>query len=511
MIRKGNINENRTFGKLYLVICAVLVIGWIYPVEASGPPRAIISCNGCTGFQQISAAGYAASVPVGTQITLSGNSGYRSYAWYENGVLLPVNTRTITRNVNKNTQYTLTVVGPEGFDTRSIQISVIMPSGNIGLPDLSNIALDPDLGRTHFAVGDKFSVETGYDPNDFSNINFYWEVSDGSCLLVSDKSSAKTWITVVCRPSAGKNPEISAVVTNGISSNKKTVQIIIVDNTPPTVKNRYTYTMPLSHAEFQVSCSDCWTGSDYNENSDFLSEFTATLLDAENRAISSRTATAKRGQTFASVTLKAGDEGKYYLKVTVKDSHGLLSAVVDPIFVGFGNTEDDAPYIPINDTMSCDKGEPCPFDISKMNTHDLGVSIYFSDIIDITNPTTSETEPLFNTYRNQCRSFNCTTVFSNVGSRLIKITAQYMRGGKPSGKISEKIVTVFVREKGAQIPAQTPQKTKPAISPAATISRPLTPQPPPEVPAKPTPGLNPVAIFVAFAAAIFLRRRRFKH
>ncbi|MBU3965181.1 hypothetical protein KJ695_00020 [Patescibacteria group bacterium] len=491
---------------------AILIISAI-PVGASGPPpKAAISCQGCVNMEQVSAAEYTAFVRAGATITLSGNPGYQTYTWTQNGLRMS-GTQKIAVTIVSSTQYALTVTDSGGIgggaarsDTRAIQINLVSAGPqNIGVPDLSEIEID----NIYISVGDRIHVKIFWsNDNNYANINFYWEIeSDYSGLAIENKNSKETWIKVLAKPSDGKNPVIKAIITNGKFWSEKTVTVVVVDNTAPIVKGRYTYTTPLSHTGFEVSCGECWTGNGYNENSDFISEFTAILRDTKNHAVSSGTVTAKRGQTLSTITLKPGDEGKYLLEVTAKDSHGLSATFEEQVFVGFGNTEKDVPFIIVNDTLFCEAGKPCSIDLSRTYTYDLGVRIRFNDI---TAP--SRQEPLYNTGGALCTTFNCTTIFRYPYTYRVRITMAYVRNGAVADKSSEKIITVVVgeSEKREETPAQTATPIAGLTArplPVATtppLTR-LTPQLPPEVPAKPTPGLNPVAIFAVLIAAAMLQ------
>jgi len=505
-----------------MILAAMAVMIPANAVMASGPPpTAAISCQGCIGMIQTSANSYTVYAVLGATIRLSGNPGYQSYFWTQNG-LETNNTQEAKITVIASTQYTLTVTdygGPEGAKrstTSSVKIELASgTSQGTCPPDLADISVDADyLNRIVFAVGDWFSLEVpGFDKNSCPGAVFRWIINGGSSsgLVIQNSNNPKTLVFVSKKPDSGKNPLIRAQVCINGGCREKNVSIVVVDNTPPTVAGRCIYTTLLSHTDFDVSCGDAWTGSGYNEYGDFIAEFSATLLDAENHTISSGIVTAKRGETLRSVTLKAGAEGEYWLKVAATDSHGLSATFTEPIFVEFGNTEEDTPIIVVNDTIFCKTGERCPIDASKTEDHGLGTSFRFQSIAGSQAP-----ELLYNTHNALCVTFVCTTVFKYPYAYKVIVTAAYIRNGKVADKYSEKPVTVIVSEQGTRTPTQTAQIGNPTIptrtAPASPIVSALTPQPPPEIPAKPTPGVSPSAFFAALiAAAIFLRKKSNNH
>lgn len=502
----------RTTREMITAAALAMFMLLVFPAIASGPPVAAISCRGCVGIVQISGNSYTAYANAGATITLSANPGYPVYFW-TNG-LSTNSTQEIKVTVVSGLQYALTVTdyggvgGTERSDTKNAQISLASTvSQGTCPPDLADISVDSDyLNRIFFAVGDKFSVKTDFSESQCGDIAFHWE-SDDPGVFIENPAAKETQAVIKAKP-FGKNPVIKATITNGLVQREKNTTITIVDNTAPIVKGRYTYTTPLSHTEFEVSCGACWTGSGYNEYGDFIAKFVATLLDMKGQIISTGTATAKRGETLSDVALKAGDEGEYVLKVAATDSHGLSTTIAEPIFVSFGNTEEDVPLIVVNDTIYCETGEPCSIDASQTYDHDLGISFRFQSIADSQSP-----ENLYNTGGALCTTFVCNTVFKYPYTYQIKISAAYIRSGKVADRHSERTATVIVSEAGAQSPAQTPQIiAKPQTLSTATTPPTLTPQAPPEVAAKPTPGLDIITAFVSLiTAGVLVRGKKFKH
>lgn len=496
-----------------ILVFGILLVLAVYSVEASGALTAVINCEGCNSIELVSSTGYAAVVEPGKVIKLKGDPGYATYTWAKNGAVIAYGPE-LSVTVTENVQYSLTVMAKDQAisDTRTVQINLAAGAPkNICVPSLAKI----EIGSNKVALGERVPVKTDYDKNECPGAVFHWEADEG--IFIENPSAKETWITVKARPPSGRNPVIKAIVTNGASQDEQEVTIVVTSNAPPTVKGLYNYypNPPLSHKMFTVSCDKCQTGSGFNEAGDNITEFTAELLDANWKVVSSGTTTADQSKALSGVTLTAGDEGKYFLRVRAKDSHGLSSNDTEEIFVIFGNTEEDSPYIAISDIVYCDPGKPCPFDTSKTETHGLGISIHFENILDIKNPTRSKTEPLFNVNGNPCRSLNCTTVFPNAGDRKIKITMQYMRDGKPSGKVSEKIVTVIFGSPGnsVKIPVQTAKSVSPSVpQPASTAQAVKSPvETPPDIPTKPAPGLSLLGSLAVVTAAGFIRRRKNKH
>lgn len=499
MTGKGKINR---MGRK--VVVALLAVSLMFPFAANALPLSeIITCRGCvltrTGIDD-----FSAYVATGAVIELIGPAGYQSYIWTGGGQA--VYAQNIKAKITGDIAYVLKITDGTSVKVKTVQIKLTSSSQNIGVPELSEIELDNGLWRIAFAVGDRFRVKADWsNPNNYANISSYWVVEPGSGLLIENKNSKETWIKVLKMPEAGKNPTIKAIITNGNSRNEKNVMVRIVSNTAPTVRSKYD--IPLSNKPFEVRCSlsECFTGKGYNDDGDFFAEFSVSLIEASGTITGPVVKTFNRNSAQdLTVSIPAGSESKKTLRVAAKDSHGLTSVYEEIIVVDFGNTEQDAPYIKLAEPVAC-IGMECVFDTSQTDDHDLGLSRKFEV------KTISGFEKLFDKDGHLCTSPVCRTVFREPGNKEVKITMQYIRGGKPSGKASEKTAIICVGcGNSAQVPASVSHTTG-----NNAVRQPVIPSAPKDIPAageeykeeyhgvKPMPFLE-----TSFVAALLLLATR---
>lgn len=430
MIGKGKINRvNKK------VVMALLTVGLMFPLAANALPLSeIITCRGCV-LIQAGIDDFGTYVATGAAIELIGPAGYQSYIWTGGGQA--VYTQNIKAKITGDIAYVLKITDGTSVKIKTVQIKLTSSSQNIGVPELSEIEMDSGLWRIAFAVGDRFRIKSDWsNTNNYANISFYWEVEPGSGLLIENKNSKETWIKVLKMPEAGKNPTIKAIITNGNSRNEKNVMVRIVSNAAPTIKAEHD--VPLSNKPFEVRCplSECFTGKGYNDDGDFFAEFSVSIIETGGAIIGPVVKTFDRNSAkVLAVSIPAGSEGKKTLRVTAKDSHGLTSVYEEIIVVGFGNTEQDAPYIKLVEPVEC-IGMEYVFNTDKTEDHDLGLFRKFEI------KTASGFEKLFDKDGHLCTAPVCRTVFRETGKKEIKITMQYIRNMKPSGKASEKTVIV---------------------------------------------------------------------
>jgi len=417
------------------VVVALLTVGLMFPLAANALPLSeIITCQGCA-LNRIGVDEFSAFVKEGAVIELIGPAGYQSYIWTGGGQAIYA--QNIKAKITGDIAYVLKIADGTSVKVKTVQIKLTSSSQNIGVPELSEIELDNGLWRIAFAVGDRFRTKSDWsNTNNYANISFYWEVEPGSGLLIENKNSKETWIKVLKMPEAGKNPTIKAIITNGNSRNEKNVMVRIVSNAAPTIKAEHD--APLSNKPFEVRCSlsECFTGKGYNDDGDFFAEFSVSIIETGGTIVGPVVKTFDRNSAkVLAVSIPAGSEGKKTLRVAGKDSHGLSSIFEEPILVGFGNTEQDAPYIKLAEPVEC-IGMECVFNTDKTEDHDLGLSRKFEV------KTASGFEALYNTDGHLCAAPVCKTGFRKSEKTEIKITMRYIRNMKPSGKISEKTVIV---------------------------------------------------------------------
>lgn len=428
-------SENRRMNMINRKVVMALLAVLMFPLAANALPLSeIITCRGCA-LAQAGIDDFSAYVATGAVIELVGPSGYQSYIWTGGGQA--VYAQNIKAKITGDIAYVLKITDGTSVKSKTVQIKLTSSSQNIGVPELSEIELDNGLWRIALAVGDRFRTKADWsNANNYANISFYWEVEPESGLLIENKNSKETWIKVLKMPEAGKNPTIKAIITNGNSRNEKNVMVRIVSNTAPTVRSNYD--TPLSNKPFEVRCSlsKCFTGKEYNDDGDFFAEFSVSLIEAGGTIIGPVVKTFNRNSAQdLTVSIPAGSEGKKTLRVTGKDSHGLSSIFEEPILVGFGNTAEDAPYIKLVEPVEC-IGMECVFNTDKTEDHDIGLFRKFEI------KTASGFEKLFDKGGHLCTAPVCRTVFRETGKKEIKITMQYIRNMKPSGRVSEKTVIV---------------------------------------------------------------------
>lgn len=419
-------------GKIFIAACAVLIIGGFYTTEANAlPPSEAITCQGCSLLQE-SVDKFSAWVKKDSAITLTGPAGYQSYVWTGGGQT--VSGQSFTVKIVSDVVFTLTL---DGNKAKTVQINLTSPAVSCEL-----IASEIKSDTTSFAVGQRVKVSVDFKEEKCPQAVVLWTVEGGrsSGLIIENPQNEEIWIYVENKPPDGKNPIIKFSAIKGFQSIERILMVTVGDNNKPTIESLSTTpAMPLSHRKVEINCDECFTGKGTRDQGDYLTEFIVRVKSLDGKFDKTFTQTfGKDNIKPISVSIGSDLENDFYsIEARTKDSRGAYSETFfDKIFVGFGNTKDDAPYIKLKPVV-CD-GLVCAFNTAETITNDLGLSRrYYLKTI-------SGYELMYNVNGDLCTAEVCTTAFLKSGTYEVKITAQYMRGGKPSGKIAEKIVNMPV-------------------------------------------------------------------
>lgn len=431
-------------GKVIDGIAVFLVLIFLAGASNALAPSGEITCSGCNNIDHPTIDLFIANVDANRDITLMGPPGHPSYSW-RNEYGQEISTqKNLAVKITKDTQYALVI---SGNIVKNIKINAILPRKNQCLPDLAEI----DMKNTYLAVGDKEPIKAYWsDYNNCANITFYWKIDPeiGSGLEIENRSSYDTFIKVVGMPEAGKNPVITAVLTNGFSRHEVTKTLIVGSNTAPAVKTIYTVpAQPLSFKNFEIKCSEYTTGKTSNEEGDYIAEFNVRIRSLTGDFDRNVTQTlGKDSEKILSVSVTPGKEGFYFLEARIKDSHGAFSEIFsENIYVGFGNTDQDAPDIKLKRPVEY-KGFVYTFDTDATETHSEvpGLSILRKFEV----RTVAGFEALYEKNGHVCVTPVCVTEFREPGRKEVKITMQYRRNGVVSGAKSEETVFVDVGDNG---------------------------------------------------------------
>ncbi len=441
MIRNGK------FNRAILVLLAIFAVSMLVSVNASAlPPSEIITCQGCSLLQE-SVDKFSTWVKKDSTITLIGPAGYQSYFWTGGGQT--VSGQSFTVKISNNVVYSVTL---NGNKVKTVQVNLASEQGSCEL-ELGKIEID----NTILVVGSRVPIKTYYNKNKCPDAIFRYIVDDeiSSGVYIEKPTDRETWLVVRSKPVGGKNPIIRARITYGDQFREEFVMLSIGDNNQPMIKSLSTTpAVPLSGYTVTVNCNECFTGKGMNERGDSITEFSIRVKSLNGTfdkvfvkpfEINSKKAIA--------VSVGKLEEGFYGIEAKIKDSGGVYSETFfDIIFIGFGNTKGDAPYIKLNPIVC--KGLLCVFDTSETVTNDLGLSRRYY------LKTVSGYELMYNVNGTLCTAEICRTAFLKGDTYEIKIAIQYIRNGKPDGKIAEKTVIVCV---GCVNGAQIPFSTSPAI------------------------------------------------
>lgn len=456
----------------FIVLFSIVGLGAFGEIGVPSPSETVI-CQGCSGdLIQGTYGKFSGFAQKDSTITLICPAGHQSCDWDGGGQTVAGKDKNFPIKIISDTVITLVLDG-NGNNVKTVEIKLTSSGKSYCVPDLSEISIDgnkvkSDTTMIALTVGQRIPISVGIDysqcPED-SGAVFSW-ISDGKSLFIENPNNPKTWLVVKNNPVDGKNLELKAQEVNGYASNEKTVSLNIIGNTPPTIAGLYFYTTPLSHKEFTVDCNKCLTGANTNEYGDYIARLDIVVRNNKDGSIvaTGYDSVTKEDSRKPEVSMTLGDECNCSIEVTATDSFGASTKVKELLAVGFGNTDEDAPFIKLKEPIPCE-GLNCTFDTQLTNDHDLGLSIYFY------YRTVSGFEILWNKEGKPCRAPVCNGVFPQQGIYDVKIIMQYMREGKPDGKMSEKIVTVSV---GGVASAVSPVSAKTAtavVQPTPVITR----------------------------------------
>jgi hypothetical protein len=445
-------NKKTVVWMFLAVVFAMIMLVLI--ASASNPPMVKVDCGGCYSINEVP-GGYEFYADSGEKINLVGSAvggdGAVRYVWTKNGKSICSLSSCLVIVAESAVEYVFTATDNKGRSSSKIVkvIPKFKPEKSKCLPNFKSgiILHDWIEGRTEWSAGDSFALEVKLKEDGCSNYDFHWETNNPD-VVIENKNSAKTGITIRKSAKAGMSAVIKAVLSNELVTRSREINIKIVGNTKPQAIVRYDQLR--SYTKFKVYCGESKTGTSGNENNDFISKCSVVLKDEQGRIVSQDSKTARNGKTPV-LKLKAKAVGIYTIVLTVWDSHGLSATASEKIGVVKGNTGKDVPVIYTQDVVYCLAGEVCKISAYETVLRDEKVSKF--SFYDVTYEEQNK-ERLTNKY-GFCSSSVCSHIFGYPGTYKIKITASYFG----SDKSSSKIITVVVKsDKDSQVskPKPTP-------------------------------------------------------
>ncbi|MBU4579826.1 hypothetical protein KKB43_02315 [Patescibacteria group bacterium] len=395
------------------------------------PPSEIITCKGCI-LNQDSIDKFTTWVKKGSAITLTGPAGYTIYSWSTGET-----TQSINLKIDSSRVVTLYL---NGNKVKTVQINLTSPVISCEL-----VASEIKLDATFLTVGERRPVSVDFKENKCPDAVLSWTVDGGSSsgLIIEDSHIEKTWLIVKSKPIDGKNPIIRFKATCGGQSVEKTLMVTIGENSKPTIESLSTTpATPLSHRKVVMNCDKCFTGAGTRDQGDYIAEFIVRVISLDGKF--DKTFTQPFGKdNIKPISVSVGsnlENDVYKVEARIKDSRGAYSEIFyDTIFVNFGNTDKDVPYVRLKEPIVC-IGLECVFDTQETEDNDLVLSRSFE-----VKTVSGKFEPLFSVVTGSvCTAPVCRTVFRETGQKEVRIRMSYIRNGKKSDKYSEKFVTVCV-------------------------------------------------------------------
>ena len=435
--------------KIERLLMIVVVVCIFTPVAQADALSTQIRCDGCYSWDY-APGGYMFWVDVGEKITLTafsvGGTGNEEYEWTaESGET--VFGSSLKLIFTESVKYTLVVTDDIGYITKTVEI-VQSSSESSCLPSFRSVAIQDEYRRSEYSAGDIFEVRARLkDTRDCPNYNFYWEADDEN-IAFTNPNSTKTDVIIGQGVGIG-HTTITAVVTNGIMTRKKDVNIKIVSNTPPQISVRYD--QPLSYTNFNVYFDGSTTGKSGDENNDFIREYSIALFDENGNLVDSTVRRGYIGREVSYLSVKPDGWGIYSSEIAIMDSHGSTSSINETFEVEKGNTGKDIPVIFVSDdVVYCKTGEICKINAGETKRRDPDISTfgYYMNGEQIVNPN-----------GDYCSGPVCKFIPTYPGTHKIKITAKYFG----NDNIGSKTITVIVsgnKTSAVIIPVST--KTQPA-------------------------------------------------
>ena len=486
-------------GRKLIMMVAVMLFVFTQVAYAADLLSVQVNCQGCSSKAGIP-GGYQFNADVGKTITLTafstGGVGNKCYEWTKEGRTV-CDSASFLLIVAEDAEYILTVTDDAGSVSKLVKIVSRIPKESKCLPSFkTSIAVKSDIsGKTEYSAGESFTVKVRLDTRDCpsSNYRFYWRADDENIIFVNPNSTA-TEVRIGQGIKSGK-VKIEAIVTDGVVTRSRQIEIKIVKNTPPQFEIGYSKPV-YSYTWFNVHCIDFESGEYGDEDNDFLYKCSVVLRNEKGEIVSSSTKIARYGKV-SSFRLKPGGIGIKTIELTAWDSHKASTTKNETICVVKGNTGKDVPIVRASDTVYCIVGEVCVIDASATDRDVSSFRFYNADT----------EEQLANPKGNYCSGPVCNHNFTYPGTYRIRIEANYFN----QDNTGYKIVTVVVNPSDTSVtsdPTPTPIPQTETISPSPRQTF-LDQESTATESADKIPGMEVwTAIIMIIAAIVFKRRKQ---
>ncbi|MDF1497911.1 MAG: hypothetical protein P1P85_00945 [Patescibacteria group bacterium] len=478
---------------LLIVLEIFLLISVISVAQAVVPLTVDVRCNGGECVINKIPNGFVFYADPDSDLTLTpfveGGIGNKRYRWEkDNRVVL--DSRFLQTVVTKEEEYLLTVTDDGGSIERIIKI--FPRSKRDCTITLSPIKLNDKVSVREeireYAIGDTFSLIIPYTTTGECDIKIKWDTKDSGIIIKSPNS--KTTEIEIGSSAKTEKKIIKATISDGSKSKEKEINITVVRNSPPSFKLDFDY--PESNSDFEVYLEELKTGSNSNENNDFIQSYYAELKN-NNNVLISRVSWTRRSyeEKIPIIRMKTKGMGSHNLTVTITDSHGAGSTLTKDVEV-FEGSNKKTPLVmnSLPNRIDCKTGEECKINAWKVfDRYNRQASLRFYD-------KTNKKTPLTNLKGGYCESPTCIHIFEYQGTYIVGVEAGYLN------RKGFKEITVVV----------TDNETKSDIAPKQilTPTSTRTPIPYQKITSTPeTPGMEIwMAIIMIIVAIVFQRRKK---